>query len=194
MVDYYQHNVKEYKNYIKKYPPTHNQNVAVIEMLMMKLKGLRFKNSVMEVGCGYGLMIKEVMDTFKPRLCIGIDLSLDQVLEAERYLKGYDNVAILKYDIIHYTDDLEYQLVFCSTVLSHIPPQYIEKAVKNVCKLSKRHIVIVEPTSEVIRSISRKDDQWLHDYKMLFGRHKWRIKDKEKVEGFPLLYMRFGRR
>lgn len=192
MVDYYQHNKEEYRNYIKKYPPGHNQNVAVIEMLLKKLKRLRFRN-VIEIGCGYGLMIREVMDAFKPRYCVGIDLSEDQINEALRYLAGY-NISLALTDIINYTDYVKYELVFCSTVLSHIPPQYIEEAVKNVCKISKRHIVIVEPTKEVIAKISRVGDQWLHDYKKLFSKHKWRIKEKEKVEGYPLLYMRFGRR
>ncbi len=192
MVEYYQHIKEEYRNYIKKYPPGHNQNVAVQELLLEKLKRLRFK-TVIEVGCGYGVQLKAVVDEFEPKLSIGIDLSIDQVLEAGRYLKGYDDVGILKYDIINYTDEIDYELVFCTTVLCHIPPQYIEKAVKNVCKLSKRHIVIVEPTKEVIAKISRVGDQWLHDYKTLFKKHKWRLKDIEKVEGFPLQYMRFGR-
>jgi len=192
---YYQHNKKEYEYYINKYPPTHRQLIRTIDLLLRKMKGLRF-TSCFELGMGYGYMVDKILKRFRPKVYVGIDLSEDQIREAKKYLKWYvsrKRITVKLGDIIKYKDKRRYDLVFCSTVLSHIPEQYVKKAVNNMCRLSKKHIIIVEPTIDVIASLRNSDDQWLYNYKGVFEECGWKIMDIEQVAGHNLQYMRFGK-
>lgn len=192
-MDYYEHNEAEYKNYMKRYPPTQVQNARVAELLVERLKGLRFK-SVFECGAGYGLMTRVLMKNFRGKTYVCMDLSEDQIEAAKRYLSWHyerKKVKIMQGDIIHYQSKKKYDLVFCSTVLSHIPEQFVEKAIENVCALSKKHIVIVEPTTDVIARLKKNDDQWLHNYKILFARRGWGIVDVKQVVNHVIQFIRF---
>ena len=190
--DYYEHNEEEYKNYMKRYPPGQNQNASVSRVLMKKFGELEFE-SVFDVGCGYGLIIKALLDKFEGKSCICMDLSDEQVESAKKYLDEYykNDLTILQGDIIHYRSGQKYDLVFCTTVLSHIPEQYIDDAVANTCALSKQHIAIVEPTIDVIARLNRPDDQWLYDYQTMFKDRGWKMVEVVQINGYPIQYMRF---
>lgn len=192
-VDYYKHNEAEYKNYMKTYPPTQVQNARVADMLVERLKGLRW-GSCLEVGCGYSLMTRVLMKNFRGKTYTCMDLSEDQVEAAKKYLSWHyerKKVKIFQGDIIHYRSKKKYDLVLSTTVLSHIPEQYVEKAIENVCALAKMHIVIVEPTTEVIARLKKNDDQWLHNYRLLFARQGWGIVDIKRVVNHLIQYIRF---
>ena len=195
--DYYDHNKTEYVNYINRYPPSWAQNVSTKNTLNKKLTGLRF-TTVFEVGMGYGLFGKLILDGFEIERFVGIDLSSDQIEAAQKYLEEWmlsGRVDVSVANIATYKSRTKFDLVFCSTVLSHIPPNLIESAIKNMCRVAKKYIVIVEPTTEVMKrlnkNLEKKYDQWLYDYATMFRQHGWAIVDHEDVCGFPIEYMRF---
>jgi SAM-dependent methyltransferase len=149
------------------------------EALVEFLKDLRFRN-ILEVGCGYGRILKLVGDSFDARL-VGIDLSRDQLTRVRGYVRGRG--VDLSQQIISnlaYADET-FDIVFSCNVLLHVPPNKLRRALGEMTRVSKRHIVLMEPYKGDNADF-RRSFCWDHDYAAYFSKLEIASIEQRKVQ------------
>lgn len=116
------------------------KNMKADEKLVHVLRNISF-TSVLDAGCGFGRVIELILDNFDVENIAGIDLSPQQIENARKYVKS-SRVQLSTgtiYDLG--MPDNSYDLVIAASVLMHIPFNKIEKAIAELVRVSKRHIV-----------------------------------------------------
>lgn len=98
--------------------------------------------TVLEVGCGFGritdLIIKEFPEIEKYK---AIDLSTDQIENAKKYVSSEKvKFSVGKIQDLDIPSE-SYDLVLAVEVLMHIPVTEIETAIKQMVRVSKKHII-----------------------------------------------------
>lgn len=61
------------------------------------LKKIKPSDTVLEMGCGYGRIIKSLLS--KAKKVVGVDISSDNINMAKEYLKEYKNVELFQKDV-----------------------------------------------------------------------------------------------
>ena len=69
------------------------------------LKKIKPSDTVLEIGCGYGRIIKTLQS--KAKKVVGVDMSPDNINMAKEYLKEYKNVELFQMDAAHMNFDKE---------------------------------------------------------------------------------------
>ncbi len=131
--------------------------------LLYMLKPLEFK-SVFELGCGFGRITKLVNENFKVDNYVALDISKEQLDVAKNMNK---NVEFIRSDFMDYDTNQRFDLVLTSEVLMHIPPEYIEKTIAKLLKLSQKYLVCVESRGEG----KLAKHVFSHDYKKYFSQY-----------------------
>lgn len=134
--------------------------------LLNSLKTLGFK-SILEVGCGFGRILKLVNSNFKLERVVGVDLSKDQLENARKYI-GATKVG-LHQGTIYSLDfpDNSFDLVLTSEVLMHVPPDKIRAAMKELIRVSKKHVLNMEFYKKDFRG-DLAEHNWTHNYPELY--------------------------
>ena len=110
------------------------------------VKGLKPRpRSILEVGCGYGRLLRMLWDAGYRNLA-GVDMSIASLVEARKCLP--DEVPLVTADV---TDRLpftskNFDMVFTSGVLMHVPPGMFPKAVGECIRVARTWVVHCEDT------------------------------------------------
>lgn len=104
--------------------------------------------SVLEVGCGFGRLLRPLASFNNLEVIEGFDFSRSQLENAEKYLEGLD-VTLEQFDLLDCNEFLEHRerefdLVFTHGVFTHIPPFQIKKALANFIKFASKYVVLME--------------------------------------------------
>jgi len=108
---------------------------------------------VLDVGCGYGRMLK----LFDQR-GIGVDFG-------EKQTENKNGLKIIKADItqkIPFPDN-SFDLVYTAGVLMHIPPFKIKKARNEIFRVAKKHILLIESTDKTYHMFGYDNTKWLKE-------------------------------
>jgi len=129
--------------------------------LVSYLKSLRF-GSVLEVGCGYGRILKVIRHNFSARL-IGVDLSRDQLRNARAYIN--DPTVELREQRGQRMEfaDAAFDVVLTCNVLLHISPRKLNGVLREIMRVSRDHVVLIEPVKGDNGKF-RSTYCWDHDY------------------------------
>ena len=119
---------------------------------------------VMEIGCNYGRELKKLEGLAQ---LYGVDSNEKMVEFAKQYVKG----KFLKADVC----ELPYgnstmDLVYTDGLLSHLPPEKVYEAVKEIVRVSKKYVLFVEycGTRQSKNNVYNcKKFTWIHDYNRL---------------------------
>lgn len=105
--------------------PLYNYNTELDGFLN---QGVR---TVLDAGCGSGLVARGVAQQFPHTMVDGVDASKERVAFAKKAAKDTKNAVFFKGDL---TSPLakRYERIFCRYVLEHIPAKQQLKAVKNL--------------------------------------------------------------
>jgi ubiquinone/menaquinone biosynthesis C-methylase UbiE len=97
--------------------------------------------TVLDIGCGSGLFIKEV--TAQAETVVGVDISRKLLFKAKEHAKSLDNVYVLQADADHLPFcDRAFSVVFAFTVLQNMPkPHETLQEIKRVAKDSGRLVL-----------------------------------------------------
>jgi len=126
-------NVWEYENY-RKFSPGERAVERFHLVDMLREIGVK---SVLDAGCGSGKLLRRLIEDGKGEYDVrGFDI-------AENCLDSYfDDVKdeLLKTGVLWDTDDFneEYDAIFCTDVLEHIPPEKVSSVLKNLSLYSKK--------------------------------------------------------
>lgn len=118
---------------MKKYGPASRHTRRILREIILTLEF----DSVLDVGCGQGSFLQELLSEFPTATPYGIDVSLEAVeLASARVPQGKFWVLDIEKERLEETFDL----VVCSDVLEHIPEDL--SALKNLAHMTEKYIVI----------------------------------------------------
>jgi cyclopropane fatty-acyl-phospholipid synthase-like methyltransferase len=119
---------------------------------------------VLEVGCGFGRITKQLYENLRPSLYHAFDISSHQIENAQKNL-GSSNVEFFVSSIEDFVPTRRYDLVLAVEVLMHIPPESISVTVRKLVDASTHFIVNLD--WKVTDGVS-SGNCFLHDYSSLY--------------------------
>src|SRR3972149_1670587 len=150
--------------YINEVVPNNNKQ---IQKIITYLKTITF-DSVLEIGCGYGRLTKEIINTFKTPDYTAIDLSMVQILNAKKYVNNY-KINFINSSLGDYDSDKKYDLVFACEVFLHIPPKELRNFIVKAINYSKKHLIHIDPLFVNPINFSNKTHDFRHDYDKIYA-------------------------
>jgi SAM-dependent methyltransferase len=115
-----------------------------------------------EVGCGFGRITRLLARKPGAEGC-GIDLSVDQLRGARRYL-GDHAVPFVRADVRFLPlKDGSADLVLAAEVLMHMPPEAMRKALAEMARVARRYVVNLDWYESYAVGVGLRFS-WIHDY------------------------------
>lgn len=102
------------------------------------LKKLEFK-TVLEYGCGFGWMAKLMLENFDIEEYVGIDISAGQINNSKK--QGLDKAKFYHSEIIDFSTEQKFDLVFGTGVLMHVPKKQIVPSFQKLNSFSKKYLM-----------------------------------------------------
>lgn len=147
------------KEYLSGYEPQSFAYQAQEERLIQFLRTIRFK-TVLEVGVGFGRIMKLVLDNFGDHITAyhAVDISRDQIHEAINYVNDRDyHKNIISYFCPYAIKEIfpgmkhaftqmlrSYDLVLAVEVFMHVVPQDLDESISKLGELGCKHLVSVD--------------------------------------------------
>lgn len=123
---------------------------------------------ILEVGCGYGRISRLLSESFPDARITAVDLSPDQLANAQRLCQGCHNVSFGTYDL--YADEPPgagpFDVGIAIEVLLHHPASALVKVIPKLAALAG-HLVNLD-WSEAWRGPTA-EHVWVHDYEALYA-------------------------
>ncbi len=109
-------------------------------------------NSIIDVGCGEGLVLKYISDFFNNNniVCNAIDLSQEEVKSAKRNIP-FCNVKIGNAYNIPFDDNYA-ELVICTEVLEHLENPIL--AINEISRVTKKYALLTVPNEPLWRILN----------------------------------------
>lgn len=123
-------------------------------------------SSLLDVGCGYGLYLKEFETRFPSLHLEGCDIAPTQIEECKKYLGPNTRVVLKESEpyVLPY-EDKEFDLTLTYGVCLYVPHDKIDTFVREIQRVTKKHYLFIENT--------RGSDGYSytnHDYPAVFAR------------------------
>lgn len=98
--------------------------------------------SVIDVGCGDGLLTNQLLDQYEKVL--GVDVSNEALkhVKAEKIVAGMDLLPL---------PDQSFDLGICAEVIEHLPNPIFKESLLELQRVSKKYILITVPNDEFLR-------------------------------------------
>jgi SAM-dependent methyltransferase len=158
------------------------EHIQVEAILMDLLPSLNPIHSVLDVGCGRGRLASLLGDALPAAHYTGLDIGEAQT-QATQAVRS-DGV-VFKTPIQDFDNKHNYDLILCSEVLMHIPPNEIEQVAKKLLKMAVKYIVLIEWT-QPIGDVQPAEWNWIHDYRALFGEERIEL---ERIHALQSIFL-----
>ena len=134
-------------------------------------------DSVLEVGCNVGANLNQIKTHFPEVKLTGIDVNADAIKFASSLIGGTFEVASI--NKIPFGKD-SFSCILSDAVLMYIEPKKIKKAIKEICRVTKDTVILVEwfDNSELGKI---KDYHWARNYPKLLEKEGFEIIVKHKI-------------
>ncbi len=106
--------------------------------------------SVLDVGCGEGMLLKNLAPYVNEKTCHGIDLDPAEVADAAQNLPFCQVKVGSTYDIPF--PDASFDLVICTEVLEHLETP--EKALSEFARVSRKFVLLSVPREPIWRGLN----------------------------------------
>lgn len=132
------------------------------------LKSIEFR-SALELGCGFGRMLKLLLENFSLERLVGVDVSEDQIANARKLLKRFGGGELYCGNIkeLDFPNN-SFDLVYTSEVLMHIEdPEHI---LRNMKRISRKYVLNLEWQDTSLPFGPSPNAPWCfnHDYERLY--------------------------
>ncbi len=132
------------------------------------LFGLKKDIKILEVGCNVGSQLHCLQEMGFTNL-VGVDINRQALEVSKKNLLGIDVMLASAFDLPF--KDNYFDLVFTSGVLIHISPKDIQKALKEIVRVSKKYILGFEYFNEEYLEVEyrgKKDLLWKTNFAKLY--------------------------
>lgn len=143
--------------------------LETIEMIPAEVK------SVMDAGCGDGLLTNQILDKYEKIL--GVDVSEEALkqVKAQTIVAGIDLLPL---------PDRSFDLVICAEVIEHLPNPIYQQSLLELQRVSQKYILITVPNDEFLRDRFVKCPLCFCTYHRYRHLRSFRLEDLTKL--FPL--------
>lgn len=162
-------------NWITEYWDSHRHPHR--DLIMKALHSQSPFYSVLEVGCNCGPNLKRVTDEFPDAQIMGIDVNKEAIENAIRYLPGAFNVASVHEIPL---DDKSVDISLCDAILMYITPKEIKEVVKELARVTKKAIVLVEWFDKSELGVI-KNYHYARNYPKLFKNQGFILEEEHKI-------------
>lgn len=121
--------------------------------------GVEFR-SVLDVGCGEGMVLRSLEPELEDIYCVAIDLDLAEVADARLRLPSCDVQVGSIYDTPFEAESFD--LVICSEVLEHLEDP--ASALAELCRVSSRYCLVTVPREPLWRALNICRGAYLADW------------------------------
>lgn len=148
-------------------------------------------SSVLEVGCGFGRITKLIIEDFPTvERMSAIDISPAQIENAKRYVDS-DKVKFLCGKIQDLNIHSEnYDLILASEVLMHIHFTEIDTVIKQLVRISKKHIINLDWYRQT-SGVELGGYCFAHDYEGLYKKYECKVEVVD-IPRQPIYNLSFG--
>ncbi|OGM26726.1 hypothetical protein A3D00_04720 [Candidatus Woesebacteria bacterium RIFCSPHIGHO2_02_FULL_38_9] len=138
--------------YIKKNPTLHIEDAPIkfyeIKKELFKLGKI---NSMLDIGCGAGVLTKLIADYLKVKKVLGIDLSHTMINKAKEFNSSSKNIDFNCIDIFKLHAKEKYDLIVCADIIEHI--QNKKKFLKKLSQLGKKIVIRVPMEDSILNHL-----------------------------------------
>lgn len=164
--------------------PWQVQTHAQHKWLLSKID-VESKKTILEVGCGFGRNIKYMLDQgINPSRITGVDISSAMIKKAKKYI-GKNKVSLKTASILNLPfSNNQFNTVFTHGVLMHTKPADVERALKELSRVTNKTIILIE------QNYGGNEYTFIHEYKKLLknvGLNVVEYKASKKL-GLDLIY------
>lgn len=144
--------------------------------LIREFRGLSWR-SLLEVGCGFGRVLKALRAEFPHGELVGGDFSFNQLRHGQTYLDG-QRVGLVQVEACRLPfTDRQFDVVLTAGVLIYLHPDQLEQALRELRRVARRYLVLVENARDCLDTPCRKRllrdaPFYAHDYTAALGRVK----------------------
>ncbi|HEX8854540.1 MAG TPA: class I SAM-dependent methyltransferase [Thermoleophilaceae bacterium] len=119
-------------------------------------------NSILDVGCGEGVLTYEWAERLGDRRIVGIDLD-DDKLKAEWDTRQRANLEYVPADAtsLEFVDD-EFDMASAIEVLEHVPEP--ERTLAEMARVARRHLLVSVPREPLWRGLNMARGAYLKDF------------------------------
>lgn len=125
-----------------------NLNHPHRQFLVKKISTFRPFSSILEIGCGYGPNLYWLAKQFPDIELVGIDINPLSIREGNKFLmrEAISNVKLIwgKVDELDQFQDKSFDIVFTDALLIYIGPDKIKKVIREMVRISRRALILVE--------------------------------------------------
>lgn len=143
-------------------------------------------DSVLEIGCYCGYRLKKVKERFPQKKYIGLDI-VNKALEIARKILNKD-VELIKADAQDIPlENKSIDLIYTFASLMHVSFRNIKKVVKEMERVAKKYILLVEITDLEASFLDKiKLNMWaygyMHNYGKLFRKTNFKLVKRENLK------------
>ncbi len=141
--------------------PVVRRLMAGFERTLDELFALAAPGSVLDVGCGEGVLTEQWADRIAPGRIVGIDLE-DPKLAAEWAGRQRPNLTFAPMEVerLQFADD-EFELVAATEVLEHVTDP--ERALAEMARVAGRHLLVSVPHEPLWRVLNMARGAYLRE-------------------------------
>ncbi|MDI6793278.1 MAG: methyltransferase domain-containing protein [bacterium] len=105
--------------------------------LVNQLKGQQF-DSLIELGCGFGRVLKMIKTHFKEKKLCGVDIGESMIKSAKSFLKDYPEIALFVAggEVLPFRNRA-FDIALTHTMLMHVPPTKIRETILEISRIAK---------------------------------------------------------
>lgn len=148
------------------------EHIAVEQRLKFLLTELDTPKDVLDVGCGRGRLASKLAEWLPKTAYHGLDLGTEQIKVTR---KARPDGTLWQARVQDFDPKRRWDLVLCSEVLMHVPPDDMPGVATMLKRAARRHLVLIEwvpELSELSEPIAEWN--WAHNYEALFGPFTYR--------------------
>lgn len=152
---------KNYLNSVNNY-----EQIKVYKEFALNLMKLKPDNRLLEVGCGVGCFLQDVLKFYSGIKIIGIDNNADMIKICKKKMAHNKNVILKKVDVLelsnYFQKPSQFDVIFIDRVMQHISPTNLYTALKQIRRVCKSKVIIcdtdytlvdIKPESDISKKI-----------------------------------------
>jgi len=142
------------EEYIKKNPTLHIEDAPIkFNEMKSELFKLDKSKSILDVGCGAGVLTKMIADFLKSEQVLGVDIS-EAMIKTANKLNTDKNIEYKSIDIYRFNTSSKYDVVICADTIEHVEDDV--GFLKILSKFSDKIIIRVPMEDSIYNSILKK--------------------------------------
>lgn len=143
------------------------------KILKQFIQNIKF-NSILDVGCGEGMLLKSFSDYISNKSCCAIDVDENEVRDASKNLPFCSVKVGSVYEIPF--ENKSFELVTCTEVFEHLVDPY--KALLEIERVSSKYVLLSVPNEPIWRILNIIRLSYLKDFGNTPGHlNHWRSKE-----------------